>query len=104
MSWMKDLKNLHSTQKLSVSEINSFILQHPQWAASTIRNALESEMYGTFCLFCSNFDKCWEKLGTVKKENRLGCICNEFLNNEHSEANKPKLKAYFKEIAMILNI
>lgn len=61
-------------------------------------------MYSEFCLSCANFDKCWEKLGTVKKESKLGCICNEFLNNEHSEINKKKLRAYFKEIAAILNI
>ena len=101
---MEDLKNLHSKSKISISEINDFILQHPQWAETIIRNALESEMYSEFCLFCLNFEKCWEKLGTVKKVIALGCICNEFLNNEYSNVNRPKLQTYFKKIAELLNV
>ena len=104
MSWMDDLKKIHGKSKVSVSEVNGFVLRHPHWAATIIRNALESEMYDDFCLFCVNFDKCWEKLGTIKYEPSLGCICNEFFSCELSDDSRQKLKAYFKEIAVILNI
>jgi hypothetical protein len=43
-------------------------------------------------------------LGTIKKEPRFGCICNEFLNQEHSENNRLRLRAYFKEVAVLLNL
>ena len=104
MSWMGDLKKLHCKPKVSIAEINEFIMQHPKWAASIIMNALGFEMYREFCLCCENFDKCYEKLGFMKRESRSGCICNEFLNQEHSEVNKPRLRAYFKEVAVMLNI
>ncbi len=101
---MEDLKKLHCKPKVSIAEINDFVLQHPKWAASIIRNAIGFEMYREFCLCCENFDKCYEKLGAIKRENSLGCICNEFLNQEHSEANRRRLRAYFKEVAVILNL
>ena len=104
MSWMEDLKKLQSKPRISTVEVNLFILQHPKWAASIIRNALEMEMYIDFCLCCENFEKCYEKLGSVKRETRLGCICNEFLNKEHSEVNRPRLRAYFREVTVMLNI
>ncbi len=104
MSWMGDFKKLQSKPKVSIIEINDFILQHPTWAASIIRNALEMEMYSDFCLCCENFQKCYVKLGSVKRETRLGCICNEFLNQEHSEVNRPKLRAYFREVIVVLNL
>jgi len=104
LSWMEDLKKLHCKPKVSIAEINDFILQHPKWAASIIRNALGFGMYREFCLCCENFDKCCEKLGVIKRETRLGCICNEFLNQEHSEVNRPRLRAYFKEVTVMLNL
>jgi hypothetical protein len=104
LSWTEDLKKIHCKTRASTAEINEFILQHPQWAASIIRNAVGFEMYREFCLCCENFDRCYEKLGAIKRKPRLGCICNEFLNREHSEANKPRLRAYFKEVAVMLNI
>ena len=100
---MEDLKKLQE-QKLSIAEINNFILKNPNWAATIIRNALELEMYLEFCLCCENFDKCCKKLGAIRKETRLGCICNEFLNKEISEVNRPRLKAYFKKVTVLLNI
>ena len=104
MSWMEDLKKLHSKPKVSIVEINEFIMQHPKWAAAIIRNAVGFEMYREFCLCCENFDRCYEKLGAIKSKPRLGCICNEFLNQEYSEANRPRLRAYFKEVAVMLNL
>jgi len=101
---MEDLKKLHCKPKVSIAEINDFILQHPKWAASIIRNALGFGMYREFCLCCENFDKYCEKLGVIKRETRLGCICNEFLNQEHSEVNRPRLRAYFKEVTVMLNL
>ena len=101
---MEDLKKLHCKPKVSIAEINAFILQHPKWAATIIRNALGFEMYSEFCLGCKNFDKCCEKLGVIKRETSLGCICNEFLNQEYSEVNRPRLRAYFKEVAVMLNL
>jgi len=104
LSWMEDLKKLQYKQKVSIIEINEYILQHPHWAATVIRNALESEMYLEFCLCCENFDKCYEKLGIVKTETRFGCICNEFLNQKHSEVNRPRLREYFRKVTVLLNI
>ena len=104
MSWMEDLKKLQCKPKVSIAEINDFILQHPKWAVSIIRNALELEMYSDFCLCCENFEKCYEKLGAIKRETRSGCICNDFLNKEHSEVNRPRLRAYFREVTVMLNI
>jgi hypothetical protein len=101
---MEDLKKLQCKPKFTITEINNFILQHPNWAARIIRNALESEMYIDFCLCCENFDKCCKKLGVIRKESSLGCICNEFLSQEISEANRPRLKAYFKKVTVLLNI
>ena len=101
---MENLKKLQCKPKVSINEINDFILQHPSWAASIIRNALGLEMYREFCLCCEHFKKCCEKLGAVKKETGLGCICNEFFNQEHSEANKAKIRAYFREVTVLLNI
>ena len=103
MSWMEDLKKLQGKPKVSIAEINDFILQHPKWAVSIIRNALEMEMYSDFCLCCENFENCYEKLGLVKRETRLGCICNEFLNKEHSEVNRHRLLAYFKVVMSVLD-
>jgi len=88
---------------VSIAEINDFILEHPDWAASVIRNALGFEMYRDFCLCCKNFGKCCEKLGSIKMETRLGCICNEFLNLEHS-VSSPRLNAYFREVTVMLNL
>lgn len=102
MTWMEDMKRLQRTPKLSSVEINNFILHHPEWAASIIRNALEMEMYIDFCLSCENFERCYEKLGSVKMETQLRCICNEFLNKKHSEANKRQLRAYFEEVTVML--
>jgi len=104
LSWMENLKKLQCKPKVNIAEINDFILQHPKWAASIIRNALGFEMYSEFCLCCKNFDKCCEKLGVIKSETGLGCICNEFLNQEHSEVNGPKLRAYFREVTVLLNL
>jgi hypothetical protein len=101
---MEDLRKLQSKPKVSISEINDFILQHPNWATSIISNALGLEMYREFCLCCENFDECCEKLGAVKKEPSLGCICNGFLNNEHSGVNRPRLRTYFKQVTVLLNI
>jgi len=101
---MEDLKKLQCKHKVAIAEINVFILQNPNWAASIIRKALESEMYIEFCLCCENFDKCCKKLGAIRRETSLGCICNEFLNQEHSEANRPRLRAYFKKVTVLLNI
>ncbi len=101
---MEDLKKIQCKPRVSIAEINDFILQHPKWAVSIIRNALELEMYIDFCLCCENFEKCYEKLGSVKRETCLGCICNEFLNKEYSEVNRPKLRAYFREVTVMLNI
>lgn len=101
---MGDLKKLQSKPKISITEINDFILQHPKWAASIIRNALGLEMYREFCLCCEHFDKCCEKLGAIKRETSLGCICNEFLNQEYSMVNRPRLRAYFKEVTVLLNL
>ena len=61
-------------------------------------------MYTKFGLCCENWKKCCEKLGAIKRETRSGCICNEFLNKEHSEVNRPKLRAYFREVTVLLNI
>ena len=104
MSWMEDLKKLQCKPKVSIVEINEFILQHPTWAASVIRNALGLEMYKEFCLCCENFDKCCVKLGVIKREIRSGCICNEFLNQEHSEVNRSRLRAYFRVVTSMLDI
>ena len=101
---MKDLKELHLKPKVSITEINNYIMQNPKWAASLIRNALGFEMYREFCLCCKHFDKCYEKLGVIKKEESLGCVCNEFLNQEHSEVSSPRLRAYFKEVAVMLSL
>jgi len=101
---MDDLKKLQCKPKVSIAEINDFILQHPNWAASIIRNALGFEMYIEFCLCCENFDKCCKKLGVIKRETSLGCICNEFLNQAQSEANRPRLRAYFRKVTVLLNI
>jgi hypothetical protein len=101
---MEDLRKLQYKPKLSIAEINDFILKHPNWAATIIRNALDMEMYMDFCLSCQNFNKCYEKLGAVKIESRLGCICNEFMNQEHSEVNRQYLKAYFKQVILLLNL
>jgi len=100
---MEDLKKLQCKPRLSTTDVNTFILQHPKWAASIIRNALAMEMYSDFCLCCENFEKCYEKLGSVKRETRLGCICNEFLNQEHSEVNRPGLIAYFEVVTSVLD-
>ncbi|PVX27506.1 MAG: hypothetical protein CW716_01975 [Candidatus Bathyarchaeum sp.] len=104
MSWMEDLKRLHFKQKVSIAEINDYLLGHPEWTASIIKNTLGFEMYREFCLCCENFDKCYEKLGTIKKETSFGCICNEFLNQERFKASNPKLRAYFKGVTEILNL
>jgi len=104
LSWTEDLKRLHSKPKISIVEVNRFIFEHPGWAASVIRNALGYEMYREFCLCCENFDRCCEKLGVIKKEEELGCVCNEFMNQEPSEANKPKLRTYFREVVTLLNV
>jgi len=104
LGWIEDLKKLQCKPRVSIAEINDFILQHPKWAASVIRNALGFEMYTKFCLCCENFDKCCEKLGAIKRETRSGCICNEFLNKEQSEVNRPRLRAYFREVTVMLNI
>ena len=104
MSWMEDLKRLHIKPKVSITEINGYFLGHPEWAASIVKYAIGFEMYREFCLCCENFDKCYEKLGVLKKEASLGCICNEFLNQEPSEISNPRLRAYFKEVAVILNL
>jgi hypothetical protein len=101
---MDDLKKLHCKPRVSITEINNYILQHPKWAASIIRNAIGFEMYREFCLSCENFDRCSKKLGVIERKPRLGCICNDFLNQEHSEANRPRLRAYFKEVTVMLNI
>jgi len=101
---MDDLKKLQCKPKVSIAEINDFILQHPNWAAAIIRNALGFEMYQEFCLCCENFDKCCKKLGVIKRETSLGCICNEFLNQAQSEANKPRLRTYFRKVTVLLNI
>lgn len=101
---MEELKRLHFKPKVSVAEINDYLLGHPEWAASIIRNALGFEMYREFCLYCENFHKCYEKLGAIKKEASFGCICNEFLNQENSETRNPRLRAYFKEVVVLLNI
>ena len=43
--------------------------------------------------------------GSVKMKTQLGCICNEFLNREHSEENLPRIKEYFKEVEdFIMNV
>jgi hypothetical protein len=104
LSWMEDLKKLQCNPKVSIAEINNFILQHPKWVATIIRNTIGFEMYREFCLRCENFDKCYEKLGAIKRENSLGCICNEFLNQEYSIDNRPKLRAYFNEVTLLLNL
>ena len=104
LSWIEDLKRLHFKQKVSVTEINAYILEHPKWAVSMIRNALGFEMYREFCLCCENFDKCCEKLGTIKREAGLNCICNEFLNQEHIENSSPRLREYFKEVTVMFNL
>jgi hypothetical protein len=101
---MGNLKKLQSKPKVSITEINDFILQHPKWAASIIRNAIGFEMYREFCLCCKNFDKCYEKLGAIKRKTNLDCVCNEFLNQEYSEGNRPKLRAYFEEVTVLLNL
>ena len=104
MSWMEELKRLHFKPKVTIAEINSYLLGHPEWVASIIRNAVGFELYREFCLCCENFDKCYEKLGTIKKEASFGCICNEFLNQKNSETRNQRLHAYFKEVAVKLNI
>ena len=104
MSWMEDLKKLHCKPRVSIAEINDFILQHPKWATSTIRNAIGFEMYREFCLCCENFNMCCKKLGVIERKPKLSCICNEFLNQEHSELNRPRLRAYFEEVAVMLNL
>jgi hypothetical protein len=103
LSWIEDLKRLHFKPKVSIAEINEYLLGHPEWAASIIKDAVGFEMYREFCLYCENFDKCYEKLGTIK-ETSFGCVCNEFLNQRNSETSNPRLRAYFKEVAEILNI
>jgi hypothetical protein len=100
---MEDLKKLQCKPKVSSTEINEFILQHPTWAAFVIRNALALEMYKEFCLCCENFDKCCVKLDVIKREISSGCICNEFLNQEHSETNRPRLRAYFRVVTLMLD-
>jgi hypothetical protein len=101
---MDDLKKLHGKPRVSTVEVNEFILGHPKWATSIIRNAIGFEMYQEFCLCCKNFDVCCKKLGTIEREPSLGCICNEFLNQEHSETNRSRLRAYFKEVIVLLNL
>ena len=103
MSCIEDFKKLKCKPKVSIAEINEFILQHPTWTAFVIWNALGLEMYKEFCLCCENFDKCYVKLGAIKREIRSGCICNEFLNQEHSEANRPRLRAYFRVVTLMLD-
>lgn len=103
LSWMGDLKELHDKPKVSIADINDFIFKHPAWAASVIRNALGSEMYRVFCSYCENFTKCCEKLGVIKTEMGLGCICNEFLNKKYSENNRHRLRAYLKEVIVSLD-
>ena len=104
LKWMEDLKKLQSKPKLSILEINNYILEHPKWLASTIRNSVEMELYCNFCVICEKFEKCYEKLGSIKMERNLGCICNEFLNKEKYEVNKPQLTEYFNEVIRILGI
>ncbi|MCW4016018.1 MAG: hypothetical protein NWF06_06585 [Candidatus Bathyarchaeota archaeon] len=104
MSWMVDLTRLQSKPKISIAAVNEFILQHPTWAASVIRNALGSEMYKEFCLGCENFDNCCEKLGLIKREIGSGCICNEFLNQALSDINKPQLESLFREVTAMLTL
>lgn len=104
LSWMEDLKKIQCKPKLSVSEINDYILQHPTWAAFVIRNALGMEMYKEFCSSCEHFDKCCAKLGVVKRDVSSGCICNDFLNQEHSVANRQRLKSYFRVVALMLDL
>jgi len=97
---MGDLKELQQKQKLSTEEINDFTLKHSEWAASVIKNASGSEMYREFCSCFENFAKCYEKLGMIKNESDLGCIFNEFLNQNYSENNKPQLRPYLKEVIL----
>ncbi|WGM90312.1 MAG: hypothetical protein NUK63_04115 [Candidatus Bathyarchaeum tardum] len=102
MSWMDDLKRLQSKPKMSSAEVNEYIITHPNWAANIIRNALNVEMYQEFCLGCKNFDCCYQKLGTVKRETDLGCICNEFMNQDYSKTNQLRLREYFKLVSSML--
>jgi hypothetical protein len=101
---MEDLKKLHYKPKVSIIEINEFILQHPNWAATIIRTTLESEMYLEFCLCWKNFDTCWKKFGTIKKEMSIGCICKDFFNEENFGTNRPRLRAYLKKVTVMLKI
>jgi hypothetical protein len=101
---MEELRRLHRKPKVSITEINGFILDNPLWGASVVQNAFEIEMYNEFCVTCTNFDICWEKLGSVKSDVHSGCICNGFYTNEQSAANRQKLRAYFRAIQAILNI
>ena len=99
---MEDLKRLQSKPKLSIAEVNEYILQHPNWAASVIQNALNVEMYQEFCLGCKSFDNCYQRLGMVKRGPDLGCICNEFMNQDYSKANQLRLQEYFKLVWSML--
>lgn len=103
LSWMEDLKRLQSKPKMSVAEVNEYILQHPNWAAAVIRSALNLEMYQEFCLGCKSFDCCYQKLGMVQKDSDLGCICNEFMNQDFTEANQLRLREYFKLVFELLS-
>ena len=102
LSWMEDLKRLQSKPKMSIAEVNEYIIQHPNWAASVIRNALNLEMYQEFCLGCKGFDNCYQKLGRVQKDADLGCICNEFMNQDITKANQLRLHEYFKLVFSML--
>ena len=102
LSWMEDLKRLQNKPKMSIAEVNEYIIQHPNWAASVIKSAIGAEMYQEFCLSCKQFDKCYQKLGVVKKDAYSGCICNEFMNQEYSEANRQQLTDYFKVVNSML--
>jgi hypothetical protein len=99
---MEDLKRLQSKPKMSIAEVNEYILQHPDWTVSVIRNALNLEMYLEFCLGCKSFDNCYQKLGMVHKDRELGCICNEFMNQDITQANQLRLREYFKLVFSLL--
>jgi hypothetical protein len=101
---MEELRKLHRKPKVTIIEINRFILENPLWGAAVVQKAFELEMYNEFCVTCTNFDVCWEKLGSVKRDIGSGCICNGFYNHEQSDENRQKLRAYFKAIQAILNL
>ena len=64
---MGDLKDLQYKPKVSIVEINNFILRHPTWTASLIKNVIGPETDRVFCSCCENFEKCYEKLGVIEK-------------------------------------